>query len=184
MRSRSVAVAPGAQHDERLDRLAPLLVGHADHRDLGHRGVLEQAVLDLDRRHVLAAGDDDVLLPVGDRDVRRPRGTRRRPCGTSRPGSPSPSPPAGSSSPRTRGSSARTPRPRRPRACARPPPGTPARLRRCARSAGVEPVPLRGRAVDGEQRRRLGEPVDLDELPARARSRCARSSSTAAARPR
>src|SRR5688572_31283323 len=27
----------------------------------------------------------------------------------------------------------------------------------------VEPVPLRWRPVDGEQRRRLGEPVDLDE---------------------
>src|SRR2546425_12557714 len=33
-----------AQHDEGLDRLAPFLVGHPDHRDLGHRGVLEKAV--------------------------------------------------------------------------------------------------------------------------------------------
>ena len=61
--------APGAQHDEGLDGLAPLLVGHADHRDLGHRGMLEQAVLHLDGRHVLAARDDDVLLAVGDGDV-------------------------------------------------------------------------------------------------------------------
>jgi hypothetical protein len=31
--------------------------------------VLEEAVLDLDRRDVLAAGDDDVLLAVADDDV-------------------------------------------------------------------------------------------------------------------
>src|SRR5205814_8308516 len=34
---------------------------------------------------------------------------------------------------------------------------------------GVEPVPLRRRAIEGEQRRRLREPVDLDELPAELR---------------
>src|SRR6267378_5626452 len=58
-----------AQHDEGLDGLAPLLVGHADDRDLGHRGMLEQAVLHLDGRDILAARDDDVLLAVGDGDV-------------------------------------------------------------------------------------------------------------------
>src|SRR5262249_40604064 len=57
------------EHDQRLDRLAPLLVGDADHRDLRDRGMLEQAVLDLDRRHVLAARDDDVLLAIADADV-------------------------------------------------------------------------------------------------------------------
>ena len=70
MSSASVAVAAGAQHDERLDRLAPLLVGHADDRGLGDGRVLEEAVLDLDRADVLAAGDDHVLLAVGDHDVR------------------------------------------------------------------------------------------------------------------
>ena len=57
------------EHDERRDELAPLLVGDADHRDLAHRVVRHQGVLDLDRGDVLAAGDDDVLLAVGDRDV-------------------------------------------------------------------------------------------------------------------
>src|SRR5258705_9080338 len=51
-----------AQDDERLDGLAPLLVRHADHRDLGHGGMLEKAVRDLDRRDVLPDGDDHVHL--------------------------------------------------------------------------------------------------------------------------
>src|SRR5262245_3200740 len=58
------------EDDEGLDRLPPLLVGYADHRDLRHRGVLKQAILDLDGRDVLAAGDDHVLLAVADGDVR------------------------------------------------------------------------------------------------------------------
>src|SRR5207302_6914372 len=58
-----------AEHDQRLDGLAPLLVGDADHGGLGDGGVLVEAVLDLDRRDVLAAGDDHVLLPVGDHHV-------------------------------------------------------------------------------------------------------------------
>ena len=57
------------EHHERLDRLAPLLAGDADHRDLGDRRVGEQHVLDLDRGDVLAAGDDHVLLAVADRQV-------------------------------------------------------------------------------------------------------------------
>ena len=52
-----------------IDRLAPLLVGHADDGDLGDGGMREQRVLDLDRRHVLAALDDHVLLAVRDRHV-------------------------------------------------------------------------------------------------------------------
>jgi len=35
--------------------------GTADHRDLGHRGMLEKAVLHLDGRDILAAADDHVL---------------------------------------------------------------------------------------------------------------------------
>src|SRR3546814_19962627 len=57
------------EHDEGLDGLAPALVGHADHRHLGHGVVGEQSVLDLDRAAVLAARDDHVLLAVGDRAV-------------------------------------------------------------------------------------------------------------------
>src|ERR1051326_363143 len=59
-----------AEDDEGLDRLAPFLVGQADDRGFRDRGMLEQSVLDLDRRDVLAAGDDHVLLAVADRDVR------------------------------------------------------------------------------------------------------------------
>ncbi len=55
MSSCSVAEAPGVEHHERDDRLAPLLVGGADDGDLGDGGMGEQRVLDLDRRHVLAA---------------------------------------------------------------------------------------------------------------------------------
>src|SRR5690242_18534196 len=43
----------GREDDERLDGLTPLLVGDADHADLGDRGVREERVLGLDRRHVL-----------------------------------------------------------------------------------------------------------------------------------
>src|SRR5258705_10984178 len=60
----------GAPDPEGLDRFAPLLVRDADDRDLGHRGMLEQAVFDLDGRHVLAPRDDHVLLAVADRDER------------------------------------------------------------------------------------------------------------------
>src|SRR5437763_924006 len=59
----------GRRDDQRGHHLAPLLVRHPDHRDLGHRGVAEHRVLDLDRRDVLAAGDDHVLLAVADRQV-------------------------------------------------------------------------------------------------------------------
>src|SRR5438477_13204913 len=57
------------EDDQGLDRLAPLLVGDADDADLGHGRMREHPVLDLDRRDVLAAADDDVLLAVGDSEV-------------------------------------------------------------------------------------------------------------------
>ena len=44
--------------------------------------------------------------------------------------------------------------------------GAPARPSSCACSCGVEVVPLRAHAAHREQRRGLGEAVDLDELPA------------------
>ena len=57
-------------HDhQRLDRLTPPFVGHADDRHLGHGLVLVQAVLHLNGGHVLAARDDHVLLAVRDHEV-------------------------------------------------------------------------------------------------------------------
>ena len=67
----SASVAGGAflQRDERDRNLAPFLVGRRDHGHFEHRGVARQRILDLDRRDVLAAGDDDVLRAVAQRDV-------------------------------------------------------------------------------------------------------------------
>ena len=69
MISSSVTVAPGAEHDDRVHRLAPLLRRDADHRDLRDRRVRRDRVLDLDGVHVLAAGDDHVLHPVDEEQV-------------------------------------------------------------------------------------------------------------------
>ncbi len=63
------SVAPGATTTSAITVSPHFSCGDADHRDLGHRRVREDAVLDLDRRDVLAAGDDHVLLAVGDREV-------------------------------------------------------------------------------------------------------------------
>jgi hypothetical protein len=49
--------------------LAPLVVGYPDDRHLDHATQREDGVLDLDRRDVLAAGDDHVLLAVEDAQV-------------------------------------------------------------------------------------------------------------------
>ena len=49
--------------------LPQLLVGEADHRDLEHGRVQRQAALDLDRRDVLAAGDDHVVDAAGDEQI-------------------------------------------------------------------------------------------------------------------
>ena len=51
--------------DDGLDLLAELLVGHAEHRRVGHLGVGDQQVLGLLRIDVHAAGDDHVGLAVG-----------------------------------------------------------------------------------------------------------------------
>ena len=53
---------------ERAAALAEARIGRADDRDLGDAGHAQQLLLDLDRAHVLAAADDDVLLAVGDRE--------------------------------------------------------------------------------------------------------------------
>ena len=54
----------GLEHHAGLHRLAPLRVGHADHRAVGDRRVLHQRVLDLGRIDVLAARQDHVLDAV------------------------------------------------------------------------------------------------------------------------
>src|SRR3954447_6672483 len=66
---RLVDLAAGSPYDDRLDGLAPLLVRHTDHGALGDALERVDAVLDLDGRDVLAAGDDHVLLAVVDREV-------------------------------------------------------------------------------------------------------------------
>src|SRR5438445_726333 len=60
---------PGLGRDEGLGPLAPLVVRDRDHRALEHGRMAGDALLDLDRRDVLAARDDDVLLPVAQLDV-------------------------------------------------------------------------------------------------------------------
>src|SRR5271155_4085796 len=55
--------------DEGAWRFAPFLVGPRHHCGELHAGMLEQGVLDLDRRNVLAAGNDDVLRPVAQLDI-------------------------------------------------------------------------------------------------------------------
>ena len=57
------------QHDEGLGPLTPLLVGHADHRRLDDRRVRHDGLLHLDRRDVLATGDDDVLGAIAQLDI-------------------------------------------------------------------------------------------------------------------
>ena len=59
----------GLELDERARRLAPPRVGLGDHRGGEHRGMAVEHVLDLERRDVLAARDDDVLGAVLDLEV-------------------------------------------------------------------------------------------------------------------
>jgi len=59
----------GLELDESARRLAPFLVGLGDDRDDRHRRMPVERLLHLDRRDVLAAGDDDVLRAVFQLDV-------------------------------------------------------------------------------------------------------------------
>ena len=59
----------GAPFDEGRHDLAPALVGETDHRHFRDRGMQREAAFDLDRRHVLAAGDDHVVDPAGDEQI-------------------------------------------------------------------------------------------------------------------
>ena len=55
--------------DERADDLAPVRVWQADHSDIGHARVFQQAVLDLGWEMVLATADDHLFDAAGDGDV-------------------------------------------------------------------------------------------------------------------
>src|SRR4051794_33385788 len=48
----------GLHHHDRFYRLAPLLIGHADHGDFGDVGMVADRAFDLGRIDILAAGDD------------------------------------------------------------------------------------------------------------------------------
>ena len=61
--------APGLSVTNATGHLAPLRVGPGDDRGFEHRRVRRERALDLDRRDVLAARDDDVLGAVPDLDV-------------------------------------------------------------------------------------------------------------------
>ena len=65
----SVSSLPVGRHHQGDDHLAPGVVGDADHRHLGHAVEREDGVLHLDGRDVLPSGDDHVLLPVEDAEV-------------------------------------------------------------------------------------------------------------------
>ena len=65
--SRSVGgSAASVAHDERDGHLAPLVVGDAEHRDVGDLRVAVEHVLDFLGRDVLTLADDDVLDAAGD----------------------------------------------------------------------------------------------------------------------
>src|SRR5579864_826584 len=51
----------GCQDDERLDDVAPCLVGTRHHRGVGHRGVLEQAVFDFRWTDAVSGGLEHVV---------------------------------------------------------------------------------------------------------------------------
>ena len=60
---------PGSGLDDRLDLLAHVVVGDAEHGDVGDLRVLEDLALDLGRIDVHAAGDDHVGLAVAEEQV-------------------------------------------------------------------------------------------------------------------
>jgi hypothetical protein len=59
----------GARLHHRQHRLAELVVRHAEHRDVGDRGVSREHALDLGRVDVGAARDDEVGAAVGDEQI-------------------------------------------------------------------------------------------------------------------
>ena len=90
MRSRTCASSSGiagglrrvVRLDDGVDAPPPLLVRHADHRDVGDRRMLAQGRLHLGGIDIGAARDDHVDAPVGDVEiaVRRRASRGRRGC--------------------------------------------------------------------------------------------------------
>ena len=79
LRGRVVRGPALAELDDGLDLLAGVLVGDAEHGDVGDRGVLDERALDLGRVDVDAADDDHVVRAVVEEQVaRRRRSSRRR----------------------------------------------------------------------------------------------------------
>ena len=66
--SSAVTLAPGRSTMTAPTSSPRVGIGHADHRAVGHGGVLEERGLDLHRVDVLAAADDHVLGAVDDVD--------------------------------------------------------------------------------------------------------------------
>src|SRR5205085_1750447 len=62
-------VGAGFEDHDGGGHFAPLRVGLGDYGAFEHGGVREDGALDFDRRDVLAAADDDVLLAVDDVDI-------------------------------------------------------------------------------------------------------------------
>ena len=58
-----------SQSDDTEQRLAPFVVGYADHSCLEHRWMAQEYLFHLTRGDVEPAPDDEVLLPVNDVDV-------------------------------------------------------------------------------------------------------------------
>src|SRR5690349_1223718 len=56
-------------HNQCLWNLAPFVAGHRNHNSFVNRWVRGQHLFDFERRDVLAAADDDVLLPIDDQHV-------------------------------------------------------------------------------------------------------------------
>src|SRR5208283_3632384 len=59
----------GTEHDKRMRRFSPFRMRHAHDRDLLHRDVAKQYALDFHGRDVFSAADDDILEPVTDLDI-------------------------------------------------------------------------------------------------------------------
>src|SRR5207245_8329983 len=62
----------GLHHHDRLDRFAPLVVGHADNGNLGDIGMIADRAFDFGRVDVFAARDDHVLDTVVDIEIAVP----------------------------------------------------------------------------------------------------------------
>ena len=60
---------PLAEHDEGLDDLTAIRVGHADDGALGHRRMLEERALDLERPDAVGGGEDHVVRAADEPEV-------------------------------------------------------------------------------------------------------------------